>query len=550
MPSAPAPAPAPASASSTTLANMSDSELRAKLRPIFDKFDIDGSGMVSPDEIATMVKMLKMQMTDEQLVQLMVDADPDGSGAIDFDEFMAVLSKQLGEGKSDGLASVFSGASSMFGFLNPFSWFAPAPAPAPAPEPASLPTPNFRSLGGRGRAPPSPPGWLRGMPPLGQPQEAAPLRLSAIGYTQWVVQSSNRSTADGMREEEMLRKAFKAEQKARFLAAQHRRVRAIKSHERVGQKKAAEMCEHKRQYNQQLQQHLNAMQRYTNQKDAYEIYQKARTVKDGHQKQRLQREDENRKLADSGAAHENHAAREMRREQARVTREKVLAEKRQMAQHVQDETRPSVRQEGRNMFQAQRDAAAQAVSELTAENRGRIAFAKQGFVRENEQTHQEVQAMTRKARRARFELGSQRQQEADELRRKLEAERDRKRQLSGETSSWLLERHLSVFESRFASEEHAEKVRQDPKAITPASTPYGTARRTMPSPMPSTRRYLESARLPPPTPAPTAPAPSVLATVYAPAPAPAPAPATQPAARSRGPSKEVVSPGAGATMDC
>ncbi|KOO29901.1 calmodulin-like protein 8 [Chrysochromulina tobinii] len=412
---------------------MSDSELRAKLRPIFDKFDIDGSGMVSPDEIATMVKMLKMQMTDEQLVQLMVDADPDGSGAIDFDEFMAVLSKQLGEGKSDGLASVFSGASSMFGFLNP-------------------------SLGGRGRAPPSPPGWLRGMPPLGQPQEAAPLRLSAIGYTQWVVQSSNRSTADGMREEEMLRKAFKAEQKARFLAAQHRRVRAIKLHERVGQKKAAELCEHKRQYNQQLQQHLNAMQRYTNQKDAYEIYQKARTVKDGHQKQRLQREDENRKLADSGAAHENHEAREMRREQARVTRERVLAEKRQMAQHVQDETRPSVRQEGRNMFQAQRDAAAQAVAELTAENRGRIAFAKQEFVRENEQTHQEVQAMTRKARRARFELGSQRQQEADELRRKLEAERDRKRQLSGETSSWLLERHLSVFESRFASEEHAEKV--------------------------------------------------------------------------------------------
>ena len=97
MATAPAPAPAPASASSTALANLSDSELRAKLRPIFDKFDVDGSGMVSPDEIATMVKMLKMQMTDEQLVQLMVDADPDGSGEIDFDEFVAVLSKQLGE---------------------------------------------------------------------------------------------------------------------------------------------------------------------------------------------------------------------------------------------------------------------------------------------------------------------------------------------------------------------------------------------------------------------------------------------------------------------
>ena len=43
---------------------MSERELREKLRPIFDKFDEDGSGAVSTAEMTKIVKQLKLQASD------------------------------------------------------------------------------------------------------------------------------------------------------------------------------------------------------------------------------------------------------------------------------------------------------------------------------------------------------------------------------------------------------------------------------------------------------------------------------------------------------
>ena len=104
-------APATASAAnpndaSTDAASLSDEELRARLRPVFHKFDVDGSGTVSTEEMASMLSLLEMDLTPDEVAQLMVDADPDGSGEIDFEEFYAVLSKQIREGNGGGLAQV------------------------------------------------------------------------------------------------------------------------------------------------------------------------------------------------------------------------------------------------------------------------------------------------------------------------------------------------------------------------------------------------------------------------------------------------------------
>ena len=122
--------------------SMSERELREKLQPIFNKFDEDGSGAVSTAEMTKIVKQLKLQMTPKQLAGMMKEADPDGSGEIDFEEFVAVLKVQMEKGGQ--LASVMSEASSVFGFLNPMNWFASAPAaaappPPPPPAPALLP---------------------------------------------------------------------------------------------------------------------------------------------------------------------------------------------------------------------------------------------------------------------------------------------------------------------------------------------------------------------------------------------------------------------------
>ena len=98
---------------------MSEKQLREKLRPIFDKFDEDGSGAVSTAEMRKIVRQLKLQMTPQQLSAMMKEADPDGSGEIDFEEFVAVLKVQMEKGGQ--LVSVMTEASSFFSFL----WWKP-----------------------------------------------------------------------------------------------------------------------------------------------------------------------------------------------------------------------------------------------------------------------------------------------------------------------------------------------------------------------------------------------------------------------------------------
>ena len=140
---------------------MQDDELKAKLRPVFDKFDTDGSGAISKAEMQLMVAELKLEVTDEQLTAIMADADPDGSGEIDFDEFVTALRAQMQGG--GGLANIFTSAAGTFGWLNPLAWFggaigfaAPAAAPAVAPAAASstrpkrasrFPTPTWAPFG-------------------------------------------------------------------------------------------------------------------------------------------------------------------------------------------------------------------------------------------------------------------------------------------------------------------------------------------------------------------------------------------------------------------
>ena len=75
--------------------------------------------------MTNILTQLKIKMTAEQISTMMKEADPDGSGSVDFEEFCAVLTKQMESGGQ--LASVVDSASSFFGFLNPFSWFSSKP---------------------------------------------------------------------------------------------------------------------------------------------------------------------------------------------------------------------------------------------------------------------------------------------------------------------------------------------------------------------------------------------------------------------------------------
>ena len=56
------------------------------LRAVFNAFDKDKSGTVNTDELRVMCVKLKIELSDAELDRMMKEADPDGSGEIDFGE--------------------------------------------------------------------------------------------------------------------------------------------------------------------------------------------------------------------------------------------------------------------------------------------------------------------------------------------------------------------------------------------------------------------------------------------------------------------------------
>lgn len=100
-----------------------DEETRKKLRMVFDKFDEDRSGAVSTYEMTKMVNELGLELGPAEIGNLMKEADPDGSGQIDFDEFVSVMQGQMAKGDGGGLANIVSAAGNLFGWVNPLSWF-------------------------------------------------------------------------------------------------------------------------------------------------------------------------------------------------------------------------------------------------------------------------------------------------------------------------------------------------------------------------------------------------------------------------------------------
>ena len=58
---------------------------------VFTEFDVDGSGAVDTEEVAAMIESLGMVLKKEELDAMIKMADEDGSGEIEFDEFVLMM---------------------------------------------------------------------------------------------------------------------------------------------------------------------------------------------------------------------------------------------------------------------------------------------------------------------------------------------------------------------------------------------------------------------------------------------------------------------------
>ncbi|KAL1223958.1 putative calcium-binding protein CML20 [Cardamine amara subsp. amara] len=73
------------------------SKKRQEIKEAFDLFDTDGSGTIDAKELNVAMRALGFEMTEEQINQMIADVDKDGSRAIDFDEFVHMMTAKIGE---------------------------------------------------------------------------------------------------------------------------------------------------------------------------------------------------------------------------------------------------------------------------------------------------------------------------------------------------------------------------------------------------------------------------------------------------------------------
>ena len=68
---------------------MQKTDWQEEIRDAFHAFDKDGNGFISPQELRDVMKILKEELTEEQLDILIKEAETNGDGAINYEEFAA-----------------------------------------------------------------------------------------------------------------------------------------------------------------------------------------------------------------------------------------------------------------------------------------------------------------------------------------------------------------------------------------------------------------------------------------------------------------------------
>ncbi|CAL4119136.1 unnamed protein product [Meganyctiphanes norvegica] len=69
-----------------------EEELKKELKEAFRIYDKDGEGFITTDTLREILKEIDNKLTDADLDGIIEEVDEDGSGTLDFDEFMEMMS--------------------------------------------------------------------------------------------------------------------------------------------------------------------------------------------------------------------------------------------------------------------------------------------------------------------------------------------------------------------------------------------------------------------------------------------------------------------------
>jgi len=68
-----------------------------RLRTAFNMFDKSGKGSIGKADLKSLLTNMKVELTDEELKDILNDVDADGNGIIEFKEFKAFMTREMSE---------------------------------------------------------------------------------------------------------------------------------------------------------------------------------------------------------------------------------------------------------------------------------------------------------------------------------------------------------------------------------------------------------------------------------------------------------------------
>ena len=75
---------------------LSEEEIE-EIREAFNLFDTDGSGTIDPKELKAAMQSLGFEAKNATIYQMISDIDQDGSGSIEFDEFLDMMTAKMSD---------------------------------------------------------------------------------------------------------------------------------------------------------------------------------------------------------------------------------------------------------------------------------------------------------------------------------------------------------------------------------------------------------------------------------------------------------------------
>ncbi|KAF2543834.1 hypothetical protein F2Q68_00031970 [Brassica cretica] len=72
-----------------------------EFKEAFCLFDKDGDGCITADELATVIRSLDQNPTEQELQDMINEIDSDGNGTIEFSEFLNLMANKIQETDAD-----------------------------------------------------------------------------------------------------------------------------------------------------------------------------------------------------------------------------------------------------------------------------------------------------------------------------------------------------------------------------------------------------------------------------------------------------------------